>query len=84
METYPWSLDEFGVEHLLPSVETLHVSSVIEEGGDSFPVASAVLVNQLLEFLILLLGPPAFLERGAVMGGLLVVNLRYFLQHLID
>ena len=61
MQIYPWTFDEFGVEYFLPSVEALDIGAVKEKTGDPFPVASPVLIHQLLQLLVLFLSPPAFL-----------------------
>lgn len=80
---YPGPLDEFGVEDLLPAVQALDVSSVIEKAGDAFPVAGSVLVHQLLELLVLLGGPPSLFQRTLVLRVLLVLDLRNLFQHLV-
>lgn len=70
---YPGSLDELGVEDLLPAVEALHVSSVDEEAGNTLPVSGAKLIHELLKLIIFLGCPPSLLSIelfvGAVGGG---------------
>jgi hypothetical protein len=49
----PRTFDHGGVEDFLPSVETLNISSIIEKGGNSFPVFGSVLIYEFSEFFIL-------------------------------
>ena len=41
----PGPLHHFGVQHFLPSVQTLHVSSVVEALSDPFPIFGTHLLN---------------------------------------
>jgi hypothetical protein len=55
-------------------VQTLHVGAFLEEAGDAFPVAGAVLVHEVLEFVVLLGRPPALLGEGALGIGVVGVE----------
>lgn len=65
-------------------MQALNVSSLIEVAGDSFPIAGAVLINQLFKFFVLLLCPPSLFQGRTVLLDVVIVDHRYFLQHLID
>jgi len=53
----PWTFHEFWVEHLLPSVETLHVGSIGESFSNFLPRASIEFFNSLSQDFIFLFCP---------------------------
>ena len=60
-------------------MQTLDVGALIEVTGDSFPIAGAMLVDQLFELFILLLRPPPFFQGRTLQLRVRVVDHRYFL-----
>lgn len=65
-------------------MEALYIGAFIEKTGDSFPIPSPVLVHQLLQLFVFLLSPPALLESGSLLSSGVAIDLRYFLEHLIN
>ena len=53
LDVSPRTLDERWIQNLLPAVETLHISSVLEAFSDSFPVFGTHLLHKLLQLLVL-------------------------------
>lgn len=47
-------------------MQTLHIRSIVQKGGNFFPVSSAVLLHQALEFLVLGGSPPVLLRAARV------------------
>lgn len=67
-KNYPGAFDEFGVEDFLPSVEALDVGSLLKKSSNSFPISGSILINELFEFLVFFLGPPAFFDVLIFLG----------------
>lgn len=59
---YPWTFNKFRVQYFLPSMQALHISTIMKITGNSFPIFRSELINQLFELIILLLCPPSFLD----------------------
>jgi hypothetical protein len=56
-------------------VQTLDISTVLEEGGDLLPISGSVGINQFLETLVFLLGPPALLHLNRLVERATIANL---------
>lgn len=74
---YPWAFNEFGVQNLLPSVEALDVSSLLEKSGNAFPISGSVLIYELLQFLVFFLGPPSLLDVLIFLGVVMIHHLQF-------
>jgi hypothetical protein len=67
LEAYPRSFDEGGVQNLLPSMETLHISSIFKKRGDFLPILCSILLYKLFESFVFFRSPPMFLGyKGGV------------------
>ena len=72
----PWTFDEVGVQHFLPSVEALDVCATLETLGDLLPALAAVCHDSFGKLLVLLFGPMTFDFHVGATKRLLLLILR--------
>ena len=65
-------------------MKTLNIRSIVKKTRYSFPIFSSILINELLEFFILLISPPPLFQRNPINAIINVVYLCYFVKHLIN
>ncbi len=76
-QNYPWTFDELGVEDLLPAMEALDVSSLLEKSSNAFPISGTMFVDKLFEFFVFFLGPPSLLNVLIFFAIIWVDNLQF-------
>ena len=56
----PRTFDHGWVQNFLPPVQALDIGPLVKEGGDSLPVSSPILLDELCKFVVFLRIPVSF------------------------
>lgn len=76
----PRALDEAWVEHFLPSMKALHISSSVKRLSDLLPVLTSVFFHGIAKSAILFICPVAFCQAQVIGRSLLVFGRATFVK----